>query len=63
MKCLVCDVYPTYWQQQLQLVFLGIFGSYTLASQEQVNSHLELILDERLEKWAVAKFENGYVSL
>merc|ERR1712106_482927 len=48
-----CDIYPTQATPWL--------GSYTLASQEQVENEKEWLL-ERLEKWAVAKFKNdGYI--
>lgn len=51
-----CDVYPK-WQQ---LVAIFLPGNYILATQDQVTDHKEWIL-ERLEKWAVAKFEKGSI--
>ena len=52
MACLDCVVHP----------HGDLPGGYHLASQDQVNNHKEWILNT-LEKWAVAKFETGYVSL
>ena len=42
------------------MVFLP--GFYHLASEDQVDVHKKWIL-ERLEKWAVAKFQTGFVSM
>ena len=52
MSCLDCVVHP----------HGDLPSGYHLASQDQVNNHKEWILGT-LEKWAVAKFETGYVSL
>ena len=51
IACSDCVVHP----------YGAIPGGYHLASQDQVSDHKEWILST-LEKWAVAKFETGYVS-
>ena len=58
MTCLDCFVYPSLWWLSYR-VFQP--ESYTLASQDKVESEKESLLGE-LGKWAVAKFENGFVS-
>ena len=37
-------------------------GGYHFASEDEVTGHKDWILDT-LEKWAVAKYDTGYVSM
>ena len=68
--CLGCDVYPvhrkfTLWlereEKEERYRVFGV-GTYQLASEDQVNQEKRWIL-ERLDKWAVAKFNSGFVSM
>ena len=52
IECLDCVVHP----------FGATPSGYHLASEDQVEDHKDWIL-KTLEKWAIAKFENGYVSV
>ena len=68
--CSGCDVYPlarkfTLWlegeEKEERYRVFGV-GTYQLASEDQVNQEKRWIL-ERLDKWAVAKFNSGFVSM
>ena len=52
ITCQDCVVHP----------FGSLPSGYHLASEDQVEEHKDWIL-ETLEKWAIAKFETGYVSI
>ena len=49
------------WKEKKKKSDIGV-GTYQLASEDQVNQEKRWIL-ERLDKWAVAKFNSGFVSM